>query len=132
MPATGAATPPSIAQISQLLWAAQGITSRDGGRTAPSAGALYPLELYVVAAKVEGLPKGIYKYRPRSHDLLHISDEDRRKEIAAAALDQSCVRNAPAIIAIAAVYDRVTGKLETFAPNARVAHIDIDAAEIGK
>jgi SagB-type dehydrogenase family enzyme len=103
-------TPPSLAQISQLLWAAQGITSRDGGRTAPSAGALYPLELYVVAAKVEELPKGIYKYRPRSHDLVHISEEDRRKEIAAAALDQSCVRTAPAIIAIAAVYDRVTGK----------------------
>lgn len=104
------ATPPSLAQLSQLLWAAQGITSRDGGRTAPSAGALYPLELYVVAAKVEGLPRGIYKYRPRKHDLLHISDEDRRKEIAGAALDQSCVRTAPAVIAIAAVYDRVTGK----------------------
>jgi SagB-type dehydrogenase family enzyme len=104
------ATPPSLAHISQLLWAAQGITSRDGGRTAPSAGALYPLELYVVAAKVEGLPRGIYKYRPRKHNLLHVSDEDRRKEIAGAALDQSCVRTAPAIIAIAAVYDRVTGK----------------------
>jgi SagB-type dehydrogenase family enzyme len=104
------AIPPSLAHISQLLWAAQGITSRDGGRTAPSAGALYPLELYVVAAKVEGLPRGIYKYRPRKHNLLHVSDEDRRKEIAGAALDQSCVRTAPAIIAIAAVYDRVTGK----------------------
>jgi SagB-type dehydrogenase family enzyme len=104
------AIPPSIAQISQLLWAAQGITSRDGSRTAPSAGALYPLELYVVAAKVEGLPGGIYKYRPRKHDLMRISDEDRRREIAAAALDQSCVRTAPAIIAIAAVYDRATSK----------------------
>lgn len=104
------AIPPSLAQISQLLWAAQGITSRDGGRTAPSAGALYPLELYVVAAKVDGLPGGIYKYRPHAHDLVQISDEDRRKEIAGAALDQSCVGTAPAIIAIAAVYDRVTGK----------------------
>jgi SagB-type dehydrogenase family enzyme len=105
-----AATPLSLAEISQLLWAAQGITSRQGDRTAPSAGALYPLELYVVATKVEGLPKGIYKYRPRKHDLLHISEADRRKEIAAAALDQSCVRTAPAVIAIAAVYSRVTGK----------------------
>ena len=47
--------PLSIAEVSQLLWAAQGITASGGRRTAPSAGALYPLELYLVADNVEGL-----------------------------------------------------------------------------
>jgi hypothetical protein len=55
----------TLAEISQLLWAAQGITDPGGYRTAPSAGALYPLEVYVVTGNVEGLQAGIYKYRPQ-------------------------------------------------------------------
>ncbi|MEW6109823.1 MAG: nitroreductase family protein [Nitrospirota bacterium] len=53
-------TPLTLSEISQLLWAAQGITEPSGLRTAPSAGALYPLELYIVAGNVIGLPDGIY------------------------------------------------------------------------
>ncbi|MEA2033399.1 MAG: nitroreductase family protein, partial [Euryarchaeota archaeon] len=52
----------TLDEVSQLLWAAQGITAPWGGRTAPSAGALYPLELYVVVGDVEGIDKGVYKY----------------------------------------------------------------------
>jgi SagB-type dehydrogenase family enzyme len=99
-----------LSEIAQLLWAAQGITSSEGDRTAPSAGALYPLELYVVVGRIDDLPPGVYKYRPTRHDLLRMSDEDLRAAVAAAALDQSCVRNGAALIVIAAVYDRVTSK----------------------
>ena len=57
--------PLSLAEVGQLLWAAQGISHPRGLRTAPSAGALYPLELYVVAGKVEGLPPAVYRYLPK-------------------------------------------------------------------
>ncbi len=59
--------PLTLSIISQLLWAAQGITHPRGFRTAPSAGALYPLEIYIIAGKVTNLAAGIYKYKPRGH-----------------------------------------------------------------
>lgn len=77
----------TLPEASQLLWAAQGMTRRDGGRTAPSAGALYPLEVYLVAGDVEDLPPGIYRYRPREHDLVQTEEGEKRGELAAAALD---------------------------------------------
>ena len=96
--------------VSQLLWAAQGVTSRRGFRAAPSAGALYPLELYVVAGDVAGLSPGVYRYRPKKHDLVLVADGDRRKPLAAAALEQGWVRRAPAVLVIAAVYERTMAK----------------------
>lgn len=102
--------PLSLADAAQLLWAAQGVTARDGGRAAASAGALYPLELYLVAVNVESLPAGLYHYRTKGHRLRHVGDGDLRKLLAAAALDQSCVRRAPAVLVIAAVYERVAKK----------------------
>ncbi len=102
--------PLSLADVGQLLWAAQGITSRDGGRAAPSAGALYPLELYLVAGNIESLPAGLYRYRPRGHRLQHVADGDLRKALAQAALGQAWVRRAPAVLVIAAVYERSASK----------------------
>ena len=99
-----------LAHISQLLWVAQGVTSLGGYRTAPSAGALYPLEVYVVAGHVTGLPSGIYKYNAPQHTLTKMSDGDRRQALAAAALGQDWLAKAPAVIAISAVYPRTTGK----------------------
>jgi len=58
-----------LAELGQLLWAGQGITHAHGHRTAPSAGGLYPLECYAVAARVDGVAPGIYHYRPRDHSL---------------------------------------------------------------
>jgi len=55
--------PLSLAQVAQLLWAGQGVTIEWGGRTAPSAGALYPLKLHLVAGAVDGLPAGLYRFR---------------------------------------------------------------------
>lgn len=100
----------SLEEVGQLLWAAQGITSRSGYRTAPSAGALYPLETFLCAGRVDGLPAGVYRYRPEGHELVPLAEGDRRAELAAAALAQGWVREAPVVIALAAVYRRVTGR----------------------
>lgn len=102
--------PLELAEISQILWSAQGITSERGFRTAPSAGALYPLELYVIAGKVNGLPPAVYKYRPRDHALLEFLPGDRRSRLSRAALRQGAIRKAPAVILFCAVYERTTGK----------------------
>ena len=102
--------PLNISDISQILWSAQGITSPRGFRTAPSAGALYPLELYVVAGNIPSLPPAIYRYKPDEHSLLKIVSGDRRPELSRAALRQSAIRKAPAILLFCAVYERMTGK----------------------
>jgi len=102
--------PLRLADISQLLWAAQGITRKNGMRTAPSAGALYPLEVYLVVGQVEQLPAGIYKYRPQGHELVQISIGDKRHSLAAAALGQGCVEKGVVDIVLAAVYQRTARK----------------------
>ena len=102
--------PLNLQEISQLLWAAQGITDPRGFRTAPSAGALYPLEVYVVVGDVETLVKGIYQYRPQEHNLKKVLQGDRREELSAAALGQESVGSAALNIVITAVYERTTEK----------------------
>lgn len=103
-------SPLTLAEVSQLLWAAQGITSQQGLRTAPSAGALYPLEVYLVAGNVDGLPAGVYHYRPMKHELVRVIAGDKRTELCTAALGQSSVKNAAAVIVFTAVYERTTVK----------------------
>jgi len=93
-----------IEEISQLLWAAQGLTRRWGGRTTPSAGGLYPLEIFIV------VPEGLLHYIPETHTLRHRAEEDLRDGLASAALGQRWVCDAPAVIVIAAVYERTTEK----------------------
>lgn len=103
--------PLSLAEIGQLLWAAQGITSGGGKRTAPSAGALYPLEIFVVAGEeVEGLVPGVYQYRPHNHKLRREKSGDLRRDLAAQAVQQMWIADAPAVIVIAAVFQRTTSK----------------------
>jgi SagB-type dehydrogenase family enzyme len=99
-----------LEDVSQLLWAAQGITGRRGFRAAPSAGALYPLEVYVVVGDVAGLSPGVYRYRPKKRDLVSVASGDRRKPLASAALGQSWVRRAPAVLLITGVYKRTMAK----------------------
>ncbi|MCK9275025.1 MAG: SagB/ThcOx family dehydrogenase [Syntrophales bacterium] len=101
--------PITLSDISQLLWAAQGI-SGSGRRTAPSAGALYPLEMHAVIGNVTGLSAGVYAYNPRNHELVRIESGDRRIPLGEAALGQRPVKNAAAVIVLAAVYDRTTVK----------------------
>jgi SagB-type dehydrogenase family enzyme len=95
--------------VSQLLWAAQGETERPGRRTAPSAGALYPLEVYLVAGRVATLAPGIYRYAPNGH-LLNLISGDHRSALAGAALGQSVVKHAGAVFVFTAFYSRTTGK----------------------
>jgi SagB-type dehydrogenase family enzyme len=91
-------------QLSQLLWATQGITGARRYRAAPSAGALYPLELYTVTAE------GISHYDPQGHSLTRVRQGDLREELCAASQDQRFVREAPLTVAITAVYARVQVK----------------------
>jgi SagB-type dehydrogenase family enzyme len=100
----------SVGEVAGLLWAAQGITHPMGLRTAPSAGALYPLECHLLAGAVTGLAAAVYRYDPRRHDLAPTVEGDRRGELAAAALGQTWMAAAPAVIAIAAVARRTTAK----------------------
>jgi SagB-type dehydrogenase family enzyme len=102
--------PITLENVSQLLWAAQGITEGRGGRTAPSAGALYPLEVYVVVGNVRNLAEGVYRYDPKNHEVVMISKEDIRSQLAGAALGQSSVRNGAIDLVFAAVYQRTTRK----------------------
>jgi SagB-type dehydrogenase family enzyme len=96
--------PLTPSEISQVLWAAQGITRSWGGRATPSAGALYPLELYLV------LREGLFHYMPRTHQLIRVSDQNLIDDLSSAALGQECVRGSPAIVVIAAVYERMERK----------------------
>lgn len=103
--------PLTLAEVSQLLWAAQGVTDNENNfRTAPSAGALYPLEVYVVAGKVENFSPGFYKYQPKNHKLIKITEGDKRNELCQAALSQPSVREAPVTLVFSAVYERTTAK----------------------
>ena len=100
----------TLQELSQLLWAAQGVTDPKGFRTAPSAGALYPLELYVVAGDVQDLSPGVYRYDPDEHELLRTMEGDKRLELAEAAVWQDFVGEGAIVIVFTAVYERTTGK----------------------
>jgi SagB-type dehydrogenase family enzyme len=96
--------PLSLAEISQLLWAAQGITDPRGYRTAPSAGALYPIELYLVTAE------GLFHYNPRDLSLTRTKEGDLREDLCEAGLDQKVIAEAPAVFILTVVYERVEVK----------------------
>ena len=102
------AQPLSLAQLSQLLWSAQGITGTGGQRAAPSAGAAYPLEIFVAIGEhgIESLAAGIYHYQVDSHSLsLHLSG-DLRQKLADTALGQSFIANCPVDIVVCALHPR--------------------------
>lgn len=96
--------PLTAVEIGQLLWAAQGVTDPRGSRTAPSAGALYPLECYVAT------PDALLHYMPNVHRLLAHVPGDQRGALAAAAYGQSAVADAAVVIVITAVYARTAEK----------------------
>jgi SagB-type dehydrogenase family enzyme len=97
-------------EVSQIVWAAQGKTTDWGGRTAPSAGALYPLELYVIVGNVQGLSTGVYKYKPEKHELNKTKNEDIRDRLSQAALDQVFIKHGAISLIISGSYGRTTAK----------------------
>ena len=116
----------TLKEWGQILWAAQGITS-DGKikkRAAPSAGALYPIELYLILSKgfSDSIPAGIFHYVPTKHALEQISDKNFAKEVAKASLHQYWMAEASGMILITAEYSRITGKYGK--RGIRYAHIE--------
>jgi len=101
---TYADSPLSLEEIAQLFWAAQGVTRYWGGRTSPSAGALYPLEVYAATAE------GVYHYLPDDHRTELTTGQDAREALWVAGLKQDCLRQAPVIFVITAIYDRTASK----------------------
>jgi len=100
-------------QLSQMAWCAQGITDAGGHkRAAPSAGATYPLDLYVVVGEKTcgDVPAGVYRYLPEEHALMLLLAGDRRKPLAAVALGQDFVAQAPLVMVLTANYPRTTGR----------------------
>jgi len=111
--------PLDLPQLSQILWSAQGITGTRGFRAAPSAGATYPLEIFVVIGKQgviageakqapEELQDGIYHYEAASHSLILHKPADLRPDLARATLDQEFIIDAPVDIVICALYHRTS------------------------
>jgi SagB-type dehydrogenase family enzyme len=103
--------PLTQAEVSQLLWAAQGISGpKPYKRTAPSAGGRCPLELYVLIGDVAGIEVGLYRYNAGEHGLVHVNDQDLRLELGRAAVGQTWLAEAPVVFLFAAVYERTTVK----------------------
>ena len=102
--------PLSIAYLSQLIFAASGITSERGGRTAPSAGSKRPMEIYMIVNNVEGLEPGIYHYAVKQHSLEIIKFGNYRKDIISAGLEQAMLGDANVTFVITAIFDRVRQK----------------------
>ena len=101
-----------LRQVSQLLWGADGLSDPRGHRTAASAGATYPLEIYLVVGErgVADLPAGLYRYRVKEHALEAAGKGDLRQAVARASLHQAWMTAAPVMVVIAAEYSRCTAR----------------------
>ncbi len=104
--------PITVDELSYLIWATSGVqgTRRGEYRTAPSAGALYPIETYVVVNQASDIEEGVYHYDVRNHRLEVIKQGDHGARLARAALDQEMCEAAPAVIALTAIFERCKWK----------------------
>ncbi|MEL4304468.1 SagB/ThcOx family dehydrogenase [Methanococcoides sp. LMO-2] len=116
----------SLSDVSQLMWAAQGLTLDNFFRTAPSAGALYPLEVYLVVGNVDGMNAGVYRYVPSRHSIVKVLDGDKRDDLCRVSLSQPQIRDAAAVVVITAVYSRIMVKYGN--RGVRYAHIEVGCA----
>ena len=121
----------SAIELSFLLWSSTGIQRREQGyefRTAPSAGALYPIETYVIVNNVEGLEKGLYHYNIEEHMLEELKLGDFGGELAQAALEQEMLANAPLVFVWTAIFERSKWKYRQRA----YRYVYLDAGIIGE
>ncbi len=95
----------TLEEVSQLLWAAQGITNSKGFRTAPSAMAAFPLETYLVVGDVENLSEGVYHYKPAGHKLVKVHDGDYRAQLTTTSIGRYFIEGGAVYILIAAIYN---------------------------
>lgn len=108
--------------LGQLLWAAQGQTRSGAGRTNPSAGGLYPLEIYLVTGQ------GFYHYVIDGHRIEQLSAEDLRDALSSAALGQEAVRDAPAVFVICGVFSRTEARYGDRAER----YVHLEAGHVGQ
>ncbi len=105
--------PVSLKELSQILWGSYGVTAKEWGyylKTAPSAGALYPIEIYVASFNVEGLKKGIYHFNPKDMTLKGIFEGDFSKEITHACLGQDFILNSAFVLILTAIPSRTISR----------------------
>ncbi len=122
--------PLTLEELSYLLWSSTGIREVSGGhafRTSPSAGALYPIETYVVINSVQGLGPGLYHYNVKDHKLETLRPGDLGEEVAHAALEQDMCALAPAVFIWTAIFPRTIWKYGQRA----YRYIYLDAGHIG-
>jgi SagB-type dehydrogenase family enzyme len=111
-----ATTALKLQDVSQLLWAAQGITAAKGLRTAPSPIAVYLVQAYLVAGNVEGLKPGIYSYKPEDHSIEMLKGGSMEAQLGS--LGQQVFSAAPAVIVLASIDDKASKTFGDFAPRA--------------
>jgi SagB-type dehydrogenase family enzyme len=127
--------PVALADFGQLLWAAQGVTAerptRSDLRTAPSAGATYPLELYAVVGEpgVEGVSPGVYRHERGAHRLVQRREGDVRTELGRAGLDQQFIGAAPADIVVTAVDART---VDRYGQRGKARYVPMEAGHVGE
>jgi SagB-type dehydrogenase family enzyme len=120
----------SMQEISQLLWATQGVTGEIQQvelRAAPSAGALYPNETYVVAQSIDGIAEGVYHYDVRTHELGMLAEGDYSEDLAQACLGQTWMKRAGAVFIWGAVVARCAWKYQ----NRAYRYLYLDAGHLG-
>jgi SagB-type dehydrogenase family enzyme len=125
--------PLTLKQFSQMLWAAYGVTGASGGRhlkTAPSAGAMYPIDIYAVVGDggVESVAPGVYHYLPESHAARVVNSGDARERVAIACLRQLWVAKAPLLVVITGEYARCSAK---YGPRG-ATYTHIEAGHVGQ
>lgn len=97
----------TLDEISQMVWAAQGITDESSGfRTAPSAGATFPIEIYLLIGDSPDISTGVYRYNYRDHVLEQLSEKDLRRDLYEVSLRQPSIINAPVVMVITGVLER--------------------------
>jgi len=125
--------PLTLKDISQILWAAQGITDKTLNlRAAPSAGQVYPLEIYIVVGKggVTGLAEGVYHYVPSNHSLEKTLMSDTRSDLSQAANGQPWVKEAPVDIVITGNYNKMISKYKDETLSTRF--VNLEAGHVGE
>ena len=123
----------NLKDISQLMWAAQGITDKQNNfRSAPSAGRTYPLEIYLVVGKngVDGLEDGVYRYNNTNHELEKLLSGDKRSELSKAANGQGEVASVPVDIVITGNYQRTINKYGN--NNLSIRFVQLEAGHVGQ
>ena len=124
--------PITLQTVSDLLWAAGGMTV-DGvtgpTRAYPSAGAIYPLELYLVAGNVTGIDPGVYRYNWKDNALVPVKEGDVRAALADAAMGQGMIRSAPVTLVVVAEYGKINMR---YGKRGMTRYVHMEAGHIGQ